>query len=210
MARFDAVLIPGGGLRPDGSLPAWVERRVEAALQVDGDPYLVFLSAGTAHHPARLDEHHRILFESVAAAHHALARGADARRILTETASWDTVGNAWFSRRLHVEPRQWKKLLVITSLFHLPRTEFVFRWVYGLEPAHGWELEFQGTPDVGMSAEALAARRAHEESRVEAMKGLAPRIRTVEEFHAWLYSEHDLYAVPLRPQPLAGPVLETY
>ena len=128
-SRYDAILVPGGGVGPGGELPLWVRRRLDRAMQIHDREYLITLSAGTTHKPPPLDERGFPIFESIAAARYLVQRGVDAGKILTETSSYDTLGNAYFSRVIHVQPRDFKRLLVITSAFHMARTESIFMGV---------------------------------------------------------------------------------
>ncbi len=130
--EYDAILIPGGGVRAGGELPVWVTRRLDRALERAGNAWLVPLSAGTPHRPPPLDDCGFPILEARAGADYLAARGAAPERILIEAASYDTIGNAYFSRVVHAIPRGFRRALVVTSEFHMPRTEAVFRWVYGL------------------------------------------------------------------------------
>ena len=55
MQRYDAVLVPGGGLRPGGALPPFVLDRLEAAQALAGEAPIIPLSAHTFHRPPPLD-----------------------------------------------------------------------------------------------------------------------------------------------------------
>ena len=55
MQRYDAVLVPGGGLRPDGALPPFVLNRLEAAQALAGEAPIILLSAYTIHRAPPLD-----------------------------------------------------------------------------------------------------------------------------------------------------------
>ena len=48
--------------------------------------------------------------------------GVDERDVFVETTSFDTIGNAFFARTDHCSLAGWKRLLVITSEFHMDRT----------------------------------------------------------------------------------------
>ena len=61
-------------------------------------------------------------------------------RILAETCSYDTIGNAFFARTVHTDPRGLRRLLIVNSKFHMPRTEAIFRWVFGAAPDCGYDL----------------------------------------------------------------------
>ena len=47
--------------------------------------------------------------------------------MLLESWSLDTIGNAAFARLFHAELRAWRRIHIITSDFHLARTEAIFR-----------------------------------------------------------------------------------
>ena len=214
MARYDAILIPGGGLLPGGELPPWTIARLDRALAIDPGALFIPLSAATTHRPLPLDTHGRPLYESLQAARYLAARGVASPSIAIEAASFDTIGNAWFSRTMHAEPRGLRRLLVITSAFHAARTEAAFRWIYGLTPLpQPYELSFEPVPDAGIPADALASRIAREAASLNALRGLVPRYTTIESFHRWLYTEHRAYALEglsAEPERVAGPALDTY
>jgi len=201
MSMFDAVLIPGGGVREGGELPPWVKPRLDRAIQRAAGAWLVPLSAGTPHRPPPLDPRGFPILEARAEAAYLIARGADPRRILVEEASYDTIGNTYFSRVIHAIPRGFRRALVITSEFHMPRTEAAFRWIWGL-PAPGGEcaLEFESVPDEGMDGTMRANRRERERASLATLHSLSAGIRTLHEFHEWLFTVHGVYrAEPRTP-----------
>lgn len=209
MATFDAIVIPGGGVRAGGELPPWVTPRLDRALAVVGSAYFMPLSAGTPHRAPPLDEFGFPWTEARAGASYLVERGADPGRILMEESSYDTIGNAYFSRMIHAAPRGLQRLLVITSAFHMPRTEAIFRWVYGLDgPGASRTLDFDETPDCGMDRHILAARRENERSALEALPALRSEIRTLAQLHTWLFAVHGAYSwtakrsVPAQNAPL--------
>jgi hypothetical protein len=65
---YDAILIPGGGVREGGLLPSWVRCRLDRALELHRGEFVIALSAGTPHRPPPLDDNGFPIFESVAAA----------------------------------------------------------------------------------------------------------------------------------------------
>jgi uncharacterized SAM-binding protein YcdF (DUF218 family) len=50
---------------------------------------------------------------------------------IADTNSKDTVGDAFFSKSNLVLPNRVERLYVVTSLFHAPRAEKIFRFVFG-------------------------------------------------------------------------------
>jgi hypothetical protein len=199
MTEFDVVIIPGGGVRPGGELPAWVKPRLDRALERAGHAWLMPLSAGTPHRPPPLDARGFPILEARAGAEYLVTRGADPRRILMEAASYDTIGNAYFSRVIHAIPRGFRRALVVTSEFHMPRTEAAFRWIWEM-PAPGGEcaLEFESVADAGLDVELLALRREKEQAGLVLLEELRERIRTFDNLHRWVFSEHGVYSAVWR------------
>jgi len=205
--RPDAILIPGGGVREGGVLPPWVALRFDRAIERAGDALLIPLSAGTPHRPPPLDEGGFPITEARAGAEYLARRGVDPRRIALEESSYDTIGNAYFSRVVHAIPRGLRRILVITSEFHMPRTEAAFRWIYGLD-GQACELEFESTPNLGIEPDALRARVEKERAGLASLERLRASIGSMGELHAWLFAEHGVYRAQRAAQPTVD--RETY
>jgi len=194
MCQCDAIVIPGNGIREGGVLPSWVKRHLDRAIELYSGELMMTLSGGTTHRPPPRDANGFPIFEAIVAAQYLIGRGIPAERILTETSSYDTIGNAFFSRVIHAEPRKLHRLLVIASDFHLARVRAAFQWVYGLEPRSvPWELSFEEVSDPDMDPVVLKARKEREKERLEDLAGLTGRIRTMPDLHRWLFSEHTAY-----------------
>jgi uncharacterized SAM-binding protein YcdF (DUF218 family) len=198
--------VPGGGLRPDGVLPLFVLNRLEAAQALAGGAPIILLSAHTVHRAPPLDAAGYPLLESVAAAKILLARGVPAARIWAETASLDTIGNAYFARVIHTDPAGLRRLLVVNSKFHMPRTQMIFDWIFGLSPAEPpYALDYHTMPDQGLTEAGLEARRAKEVARTEELRRAIPGIISLAALHRWLFTEHRAYAVGADPRSDAPP-----
>ena len=52
-------------------------------------------------------------------------------RILIEDQSQDTIGNAWYAKKLCLEPQGITSCIVVTSDYHTERSRLVFEWVLG-------------------------------------------------------------------------------
>lgn len=190
----DAIVIPGGGVREGGELPSWVRRRLERAIELHSGQFIVFLSAGTSHRPLPIDTAGFPMFESTIAAKYLLEAGIPRELILTETCSYDTIGNAYFCRVIHADPGRLARLLVITSDFHLPRTEDAFNWVFNLEPRTlPYELRFEAVSDPSMDEQVLRERQKRELSSLAALRDLARRITRLQDFHSWFFTQHEAY-----------------
>ena len=211
MNQPDAVLVLGGGVREGGELPPWVLCRFDRALEVSGQAPIVCLSAGTVHRPPPLNSEGYPWLESVAGAAHLLRCGVPDDRIQVEALSYDTIGNAYLTKLVHVDPAGWRKLVVITSEFHMPRSRDIFEWVYGLTPGR-YELTFEATPDTGIDARLLARRQAKEADALRAVQTVKARIRNLPDMHRWFMTEHKAYTAEgwMSRQASAPEVVEIY
>jgi len=213
---YDAIIVPGGGVREGGIVPPWVKNRLDRAIEFHQQDYIIALSAGTTHKPPLLDAAGFPIFEAVAGARYLVEHGVEPEKILCETTSYDTMGNAYFSRVIHVEPRLFKQLLIITSHFHMPRTKAIFQWIYSLSQAGMdspiYQLSFEAVPDVNddLDGTVIQARAEKEERGLERVFMLQEKIRTLEDFHRWLFTRHGAYAVATPPVRLSGSILSTY
>lgn len=194
MPPCDAIIIPGGGVREGGELPSWVRRRLDRAIELYRGQFVITLSAGTKYRPPPIDDAGVPIFESVAAARYLINAGVPAESILTETCSYDTIGNAFFCRVIHTDLRGLRKLLVITSDFHLPRAEVVFNWIFGLQPLPvAYELDFEFVSDPEMDPDLQRVRTEKEARSFGALGDLPKRFTQMADFHNWLFTQHGAY-----------------
>jgi uncharacterized SAM-binding protein YcdF (DUF218 family) len=146
------------------------------------------------------------VLESIVAAKVLLARGVPAARIWAETASLDTIGNAYFARVIHTDPAGLRRLLVVNSEFHMPRTRMIFDWVFGLPPADlPYVSDYHTVPDQGLTEVGIEARRAKEVTRMEELRRTIPRIASLAALHRWLFTEHRASAAGADPRSDAPP-----
>ncbi len=210
--KYDCIIIPGGGLLGDGSLPAWTLARLEKAAELQhSTEWIVTLSGGTAHKPPPLNQDGFPIFESRKAAEFLAASGFDPGKILSEISSYDTIGNAYFSRLLFSDPLSLMRCHVITSEFHMARTQAVFNWIYSLLPVQRDRyLSFDSTPNTGLSQAALKARIIREKSSLDKLQRKIQDIKTLTAFHHWLYTEHTAYAIHGDNEQLTSDELLSY
>jgi uncharacterized SAM-binding protein YcdF (DUF218 family) len=215
LQRLDAVLVLGGG-KP-ASLeepPVYVQRRCDDAAAVvqrrqspttagetktehrhlSGTALLpvLCLSAGTAHLPQLMSASGLPVWESTASAAYLEKKYGMSDNVFVETTSYDTVGNAFFSRIGHTEVAGWKRLLIVTNQFHMARSKAIFDWIFGLDDGN-YHLSYLVSPDVGLSQEALAARAEKEAASLLSVRTLAAQHTSMKQVWAFLNTQHDLY-----------------
>jgi hypothetical protein len=195
MPLSDALLVPGGGVRAGGALPSWVRVRLDRARELYSGEFIITLSAGTPHRPPPLDDEGFPILESVAAARRLIESGIPADRILIETSSYDTIGNAFFAKVIHTDPLGLRRLRIITSDFHAARTQAAFEWVYSLAPNGAeYELKVEPVEDPELDPALRRARSAKEEASLAELRRLAGHIHSWRDLHLWLFTRHGAYA----------------
>jgi uncharacterized SAM-binding protein YcdF (DUF218 family) len=207
-----------------GKKQAIMQQQQQQQQQQQNLPILC-LSAGTAHVPQLLSADGLPIWESTACAAYILSKSNNKNinatttndnnsimippeSIYAETTSYDTIGNAYFSRTSHTEFNGWRKLLIVTNAFHMTRTMKIFDWVYsvpadivstrtttGLQQLSSpYELYFLESPNAGMASEVVAARKEREVSSSESVDYLSKKYSTLREVYKFLTREHSLYA----------------
>ena len=192
--KYDAILVLSGGIIKEGKLTEWSKRRLDKAIELYKGEYIIPLSAWTVHKPLVRDKEGFPLLESDVAARYLIEKGINRKKIIKENTSYDTIGNAFFARIMYTDIRKFRKLLIITSEFHMPRTKEIFEWVFKLKPKKPYKLEFLSASDKGISKGILEPRIKKERERLKELRKLIRRIKNLEQLHKWIFEKHDAYA----------------
>lgn len=137
---YDALIVLANEMDRDGVLNKESASRANLAAKLANDlqiPYVI--TSGWAY------RHDSTIKVADAFKNYLTSCGIKDERVITETSSRDTVGDAVFTRAHVVEPRGLRKLCVVTSSYHAPRTKKIFQFVYGsnfLINVVGAEIEF--------------------------------------------------------------------
>lgn len=185
----DVVIILAGGINPDGSLPDIPKLRVGKGVEL--------FKSGVA---PRIIMSGRCGFwiddkfpktEAQAMEEYAISLGVPESYILKEEDSKDTVGNAFFCRKNFLDPNNWKRVCVVTSEYHMPRSEYLFNKLLGTD----FEIDFVSV-NSQLSAEELSARNQKENRTLEEIKKWLDPFETgdMAEFERTLYTRHPGYA----------------
>ncbi len=150
----DAVVVLGGGVGADGTLPTVAQARVERAVELfrRGIAPRIILSGRCG-----LTQPEPPVTEAAAMAAHARGLGVPAEALLLEEEAKDTLGNVYFTREMFLEPNGWTSIRVVTSDFHLSRAAWVFRKVLG----GSYDFSFVSAPS-GLSPRELIDRALEE------------------------------------------------
>lgn len=205
---YDAIIVPGlGGPRDQtaitSSLPIWVRAKLDTLIKLykeqDSQVPIVTLSAGSYHTSPVYDKTGRPILECTAMALYLQSAGLT--NIYEETASYDTVGNAFYLRSIHCEPRQWRKLLIVVNDFHQARVKIIFDWIFGLGQLTSKEycLDYWTIPlddDIDqVTKEIIESRKIRETTSIKFISNKIIQLNLTSwgQFHQWFFNEHDLY-----------------
>lgn len=125
------ILVLGGGISKEGILPKHVKARLRLAAKIFKKyPKAKILLSGKYSflYPKNILPPKT---EAAAMKDYLLALGIPAETIFLEQKSKDTISNAYFTKTLYFIPKKEKKAVIVTSEFHLPRTRYIFKKIFG-------------------------------------------------------------------------------
>jgi hypothetical protein len=175
-------------------------------------PKILTLSAGTAHLPQALSADGLPIWESTSSAafliHELNVNPSD---VYAETTSYDTISNAFFARLNFCDIAKWNKILIITNEFHMERTKLIFDWIFhaplrsdnddGIIGGGGsksnndvYQLYYLSAPDVGLTEEAIIARKEKESKSASTVKNiLSQKYDSIDKIFDFLTTQHSFY-----------------
>src|SRR3989338_4393249 len=127
----DVIIVLGGGIDPDGSLPSITRSRVQKGVDLFREGAAPRLLMSGCWDFWREDT--PLQTEAEAMKEYATALGVSPGVIFKEEESKDTIGNAYFCKIQYLRIHHWNKVIVITSDYHMNRTKLIFEKVLGSE-----------------------------------------------------------------------------
>lgn len=203
-------VIPGGGGGSDG-YPEWTKVRVEEALTMyqmnneKDNAIFVALSGGSLNSKNSVQDDGRIIFECQHVIRDLQNHGISPNRIFGDFSSWDSVTNGLVLRQLmeglHAIHRNSEKkykrkidVHIFISDFHRERIELIFNWILGLTPSVMDKLpidllihSIKSKMNWFKNQDDFNNRIAHERASVRLLEEKKLVIRTIDEFHAYLF-----------------------
>lgn len=185
----DVIVVLAGGIGADGSLPAWVRSRVERGVTLwrNGVASTIIMSG----YYGFAEKKPPPQTEAAAMKRMAIRLGVPAKHILTEEHSQDTIGNAYFTQTTILIQREWTRIIVVTSDYHLARTKYIFRKILGPR----YTCQFTAAPG-NLSPRAKRERTFIERALLALTRHWLDRIPdgTTSYFAAFLACQHPGYS----------------
>lgn len=184
MERYDALVVHSGGIEGESELRPWTRKRVDKALELkDSADYVIFSTGNGSHAIPYLDSEGFPITEARAMSNYFLKNSGRKEKVLLEEISRDTIGNAYFTRIMHTDVMRLKRLGIITSKWHMPRTREIFKFLYQLPPLpFEYDLNFLEIEDEGIDERVLKKRMEEEAKSLNRFVANMNGIGTLEEF----------------------------
>lgn len=199
------MIILGGGLHKN-DLPVWVKDRCNCAINYynkNKDLFnikIIATSGGSPHYPNPRDKDGHTIHECDIIIRYLIDNHVPKNILFKEWTSYDTIGNAYFSKLLLVDVFSWENLLIITNDFHMERSKAIFEYIFNDQK---YNLNFISIPYY-CDDNILKKRLQKEQKSLNNFKNL---IKTINNFDIWLYTEHQCYNITNNPTRLQEKLL---
>ncbi|MBT4446880.1 YdcF family protein [archaeon] len=186
--KLDTIIVLGAGMTPSLQLPNEAKERLNKAIEI-------FIK----HHSKQIivSGKHSYKFkkspnttEAELMKYYLISKGIPHHQIIKEEYSQDTFGNAYFTRQYIIDPKQIKEFAVVTSDYHIPKSAFLFRKVYGPE----YQIHF------------VAAKSSHTKGKLQKLKVREEMVKSIlnkylskinvgdiKALRKFLYNKHPIY-----------------
>lgn len=126
-------IILGGGITKDNKLPEWCIDRCNYVIKKyneNNDINIICTSGGSYHNPNPLDTNGFTIHECDTLCEYLINNGISSDNIFKEWTSYDTIGNAYFSKLLLIDQFKWYDIVIVTSDFHFERSKSIFEFMF--------------------------------------------------------------------------------
>jgi len=133
--KYDAIVVLGGGSKRNGELQIDSKIRIRKAVKLfeRGEADKMILSGGYT--KPMVSEAAKMMEYAIKISDH-----VQKKDVVLEEKSKDTIGNAYFTKQV-MKRKGWRSVIVVTSSFHVPRSELAFRKTFGKK----YKINFVGS-----------------------------------------------------------------
>jgi len=136
------IVVLGGGINQKGEISPQVKKRLKKVKELfEKQKNAKILLCGKYSFLYPRDKTPPIT-EAEAMRNYLLKLGVPKESIFLETKSKDTIGNAYYAKKLYFIPKKEKQAIVVTSEFHLERVKYIFKKIFG----KNYKLKFVAVP----------------------------------------------------------------
>lgn len=134
------IVVLAGGITENENLPQQTQNRLDKAIELfeqkKGDRFLVCGKYSFLFE----EEEQPSVTEAELMKNYLINQGIEKGKIWTEKKSMDTISNAYYAKTEYFLPENETEGIIVSSNYHLPRAEFIFKKIFGKE----YNLNFVG------------------------------------------------------------------
>ena len=188
------IFVLAGGIDNNNEPNVFVKKRLDKAIELfNSNSLIIILGGGTYHKPPGLDSNQYVMHESTSCANYLINKGINQDKIIREWASYDTIANGYFAFLNYIVPFKINECSVITSQFHIKRTQTIFNYFNNLISNNKVILKYIETENI-IENNILKTRLEREENSNNSFKKNIVYVKdTLEKFSLWFYTEHNAY-----------------
>ena len=195
------VVLAGGSQKTDDvyTLPEYVKARLDKCYEIfskNRKIKIILSSAGTPHRKPFINSNGYHVYECDSMARYLIEKyKVSHTNIYREYMSYDTIGNAYFSKTIFIDKMNITNFCVITSEFHFNRSKTIFNHIFNKIENNKYNIEFIKTDNIGANSDDINKRKIKEESSIKQF------LTNIEEYNLnseydifnWLFTHHNAY-----------------
>lgn len=193
--NLDGIFVLAGGINDKGLCHPWVINRLNLAHKIfeEKKTNIFCIGGGTYHKPPILNKNNFAIHESTSCSEYLITLGVDPEYIYKEWSSYDTIANGFFSFTNFIIPLKFKKIILITSSFHMKRSKLIFEWFKNIFNSK-IEIIYLEAKDDDIDENIIKIRKSREKRSCNNLKkNVISKLKTLDKFHKWFYTEHKAY-----------------
>lgn len=207
--NYQAIIVLAGGSQKDNnieSLPEYVKIRLDRCAEIymeNKKLKIIVSSAGTPHRTPFINKYGYHIYECDSMAKYLVDKWKISEgSIYREYISYDTIGNAFFTKFNFIDPMKIKSFYLITSGFHFKRTKFIFDFIYNqdikqhINKDNTYNINYIETKNGNVDKTDLLSRLNKEEKSLEMFKENIKRykLNNFNNLYYWIYNKHNAYS----------------
>lgn len=194
-SNIDGIFVLAGGIKEDGKCHDFVKDRLNIAYEIhkSNNKPIFCLGGGSYHITPILNKSGFTIHETTSCSEYLISLGVKPNFIYKEWGSYDTIANGFFAFTNFILPLNLKNIILITSEFHMERSNLIFEWqnqIFNKDI----NIIYISSSNNNLNKDILESRKEREKNSISNLKNfLISKINTLELFHKWFYTEHKAY-----------------